>query len=154
MLTIDDLTVRYRTPAGEIEALTSVSLAVAKGSTLALVGESGSGKSTVALAAMGLLPAEGRVARGRIRRLIDQRARFFDLGVGRTQLPIQFSAALIMADLFGRKPLRLARRIGGGGRMLGRIGAQGARLGVESLALAFRGRPGGLGFARTRFGAR
>ena len=66
MLTIDDLTVRYRTPAGEIEALTSVSLAVAKGSTLALVGESGSGKSTVALAAMGLLPAEGRVAGGRI----------------------------------------------------------------------------------------
>jgi peptide/nickel transport system ATP-binding protein len=67
MLTIDDLTVRYRTPAGEIEALTSVSLAVAKGSTLALVGESGSGKSTVALAAMGLLPAEARVAGGRIR---------------------------------------------------------------------------------------
>jgi len=66
MLTIDDLTVRYRTPAGEVEALTSVSLAVAKGSTLALVGESGSGKSTVALAAMGLLPAEGRVAGGRI----------------------------------------------------------------------------------------
>ena len=66
MLTIDDLTVRYRTPAGEIEALTAVSLAARKGSTLALVGESGSGKSTVALAAMGLLPAEGRVAGGRI----------------------------------------------------------------------------------------
>ena len=66
MLAIDDLTVRYRTPAGEIEALTSVSLTVAKGSTLALVGESGSGKSTVALAAMGLLPAEARVAGGRI----------------------------------------------------------------------------------------
>jgi len=61
MLTIEDLTVRYRTPGGEIEALSSISLAVAKGSTLALVGESGSGKSTVALAAMGLLPAEARV---------------------------------------------------------------------------------------------
>jgi peptide/nickel transport system ATP-binding protein len=66
MLTIEDLTVRYRTPGGEIEALSSISLAVAKGSTLALVGESGSGKSTVALAAMGLLPPEAHVPSGRI----------------------------------------------------------------------------------------
>jgi peptide/nickel transport system ATP-binding protein len=66
MLTIEDLTVRYRTPGGEIEALSSISLAVAKGSTLALVGESGSGKSTVALAAIGLLPPEARVPSGRI----------------------------------------------------------------------------------------
>jgi peptide/nickel transport system ATP-binding protein len=48
MLTIDNLTVRYRTPGGEIEALTGISLSAAKGATLALVGESGSGKSTVA----------------------------------------------------------------------------------------------------------
>jgi peptide/nickel transport system ATP-binding protein len=66
MLTIDDLTVRYRTLGGEIEALTSVSLLAEKGSTLALVGESGSGKSTIALAAMGLLPAEAKVMSGRI----------------------------------------------------------------------------------------
>ena len=60
MLTIDDLTVRYRTPGGAIEALSSVSLKVRKGSTLAVVGKSGSGKSTVALAAMGA--AAGRSA--------------------------------------------------------------------------------------------
>src|ERR1700716_4298394 len=66
MLLIDDLTVRYRTPGGEIEALSSISLSVTQGSTLALVGESGSGKSTVALAAMGLLPPEARVPSGRI----------------------------------------------------------------------------------------
>ena len=66
MLTIEDLTVRYQTPGGEVEALTSVSLCVPKGSTLALVGESGSGKSTIALAAMGLLPAEARVIGGSI----------------------------------------------------------------------------------------
>ncbi len=66
MLTIDDLTVRYRTPGGEIEALSAVSLSAAKGATLALVGESGSGKSTVALAAIGLLPAEATVTSGRI----------------------------------------------------------------------------------------
>ncbi|AOG04333.1 dipeptide ABC transporter ATP-binding protein [Bosea sp. RAC05] len=66
MLIIDDLTVRYRTAGGEIEALSSVSLQARKGSTLALVGESGSGKSTIALAAMGLLPAEASVPSGRI----------------------------------------------------------------------------------------
>jgi peptide/nickel transport system ATP-binding protein len=66
MLTIENLSVRYRTPGGEIEALSSISLAVAKSTTLALVGESGSGKSTVALAAMGLLPPEAHVPSGRI----------------------------------------------------------------------------------------
>ncbi|PTM43343.1 ABC transporter ATP-binding protein [Bosea sp. 124] len=66
MLAIDDLTVRYRTAGGEIEALSSVTLQARKGSTLALVGESGSGKSTIALAAMGLLPAEAMVPSGRI----------------------------------------------------------------------------------------
>ncbi|MBN8944819.1 MAG: ABC transporter ATP-binding protein [Rhizobiales bacterium] len=66
MLQIDDLTVRYRTPGGEIEALSSISLNVQKGRTLALVGESGSGKSTIALAAMGLLPHEAEIASGRI----------------------------------------------------------------------------------------
>src|SRR6476659_9259113 len=66
MLTVEDLTVRYQTPGGEVEALTSVSLCAPRGSTLALVGESGSGKSTIALAAMGLLPAEARVISGRI----------------------------------------------------------------------------------------
>jgi len=65
MLTIDDLTVRYRTLGGEVEALTSVSLFARKGATLALVGESGSGKSTIALAAMGLLPSEAQVTSGR-----------------------------------------------------------------------------------------
>jgi peptide/nickel transport system ATP-binding protein len=66
MLTIEDLTVRYRTPGGAVEALSSVTLKVRKGSTLAVVGESGSGKSTVALAAMGLLPPEAQVSSGRV----------------------------------------------------------------------------------------
>lgn len=58
MLEVDNLSVRYRTADGEVEALTSISFSVRRGKTLALVGESGSGKSTVALAAMGLLPPE------------------------------------------------------------------------------------------------
>src|SRR5215213_10060980 len=66
MLALDDLTVRYRTPGGAVEALSSVSLHVRKGLTLAVVGESGSGKSTIALAALGLLPPEAQVPSGRV----------------------------------------------------------------------------------------
>jgi peptide/nickel transport system ATP-binding protein len=66
VLAVEGLTVRYRTPSGAVEALSDVSLRVGKGATLAIVGESGSGKSTVALAAMGLLPPEAEVATGRV----------------------------------------------------------------------------------------
>ncbi|HEY0571848.1 MAG TPA: ABC transporter ATP-binding protein, partial [Enterovirga sp.] len=66
MLRIEDLTVRYRTAEGETEALSAISLQAERGATLALVGESGSGKSTVALAAMGLLPHEADIVSGRV----------------------------------------------------------------------------------------
>ncbi len=66
MLEIHDLSIRYRTPGGEIEALSSINLSARKGATLALVGESGSGKSTIAMAAMGLLPSEAKVVSGRV----------------------------------------------------------------------------------------
>src|ERR1700730_2961884 len=65
-LCIEGLSIRYRTPGGDIDALSDVSLSVTKGQTLAVVGESGSGKSTVALAVMGILPAEARITGGRV----------------------------------------------------------------------------------------
>src|SRR5262245_45820633 len=65
-LSIEGLSVSYRVPGGTVTALSDVSLAVAKGRTLAVVGESGSGKSTIAIAVMGLLASEARIAAGRI----------------------------------------------------------------------------------------
>ncbi|HTJ67787.1 MAG TPA: ABC transporter ATP-binding protein [Actinospica sp.] len=64
-LVVEDLCVTFGTESGDVPAVRSVSLRVAPGETLALVGESGSGKSTVALAAMALLPENAHVT-GRI----------------------------------------------------------------------------------------
>jgi peptide/nickel transport system ATP-binding protein len=62
LLDIRDLSVRF----GPREVVAGFDLAVHAGETVALVGESGCGKSTVALAALGLLPSGAIRARGRI----------------------------------------------------------------------------------------
>src|SRR5690349_9137806 len=67
LLEVRDLTVRFETAGGTVQAVTGLSLAVQPGETLGLVGESGCGKSTAALALMGLLPPNGRVTGGTVR---------------------------------------------------------------------------------------
>jgi len=66
ILAIEGLTVVFGTTRGDQTAVRDVSLTVPAGSTVALVGESGSGKSTTAAAVNRLLPANGRVAAGRV----------------------------------------------------------------------------------------
>ena len=62
LLEVTDLRVTLPTARGPADALRGVSLSIAKGETVGLIGESGCGKSLTALALIGLLPANARVA--------------------------------------------------------------------------------------------
>lgn len=64
LLEIKDLSVKYRTPAGEINALTDINLAIKKGEVIGVVGESGSGKSTLAYSVIRLLPDNAKISGG------------------------------------------------------------------------------------------
>ena len=66
LLDVQDLTVRFTTRHGVVNAVNGVDLAMDRSETLALVGESGSGKSVTSLAISGLLP-KGAAVTGRAR---------------------------------------------------------------------------------------
>jgi len=66
LLEIRDLAITFKTGGGDVNAVRNAHLTVMPGETVAIVGESGSGKSTTALAAIGLLPTNGRVSGGQI----------------------------------------------------------------------------------------
>ncbi len=62
LLAVEGLAVTYRTGSRPVRAVDGVSLAVARGETLAVVGESGCGKSTLARAVLRLIrPDAGRI---------------------------------------------------------------------------------------------
>jgi peptide/nickel transport system ATP-binding protein len=66
LLEVRDLAITFKTGGGEVQAVRNAHLTIMPGETVAIVGESGSGKSTTALAAIGLLPNNGRVSGGQI----------------------------------------------------------------------------------------
>ena len=63
---VRDLTIVYKTPAGELPAVSNVDLYLPAGTITGLVGESGSGKSTLALALLNAVQKPGRIAAGSI----------------------------------------------------------------------------------------
>jgi peptide/nickel transport system ATP-binding protein len=66
-LVVEDLTVRFPTADGLVQAVTDLSYSVEQGKTLGIVGESGSGKSVSSLAVMGLHDAKRTQMSGSIR---------------------------------------------------------------------------------------
>ena len=66
VLDIRDMSVVYRTPTGDVRAVTEVNLALGAGEVIGLVGESGSGKSTLVYGACRLLRAPALVTGGSV----------------------------------------------------------------------------------------
>src|SRR5262245_51220145 len=67
LLEVRDLSVRFRTRDGVVQAVTDLSFSLQRGETLGVVGESGSGKSVSSLAIMGLLNATYTDITGEVR---------------------------------------------------------------------------------------
>jgi oligopeptide/dipeptide ABC transporter ATP-binding protein len=66
VLDITDFSVVYRTPAGDVRAVSQVNLALHTGEVVGLAGESGSGKSTLAYAVCRLLRAPALITGGSV----------------------------------------------------------------------------------------
>ena len=66
LLQVDDLTVRFQSPRGPVQAVSGVAFSVQPGEVLGLIGESGCGKSVTLRALMRLLPPQRSTVAGRV----------------------------------------------------------------------------------------
>lgn len=66
LLEVKNLSVSFRTPQGEVQAVRDVSFTLRTGEVLAIVGESGCGKSVLCKSIMKLLPRSGFIKSGTI----------------------------------------------------------------------------------------
>ena len=67
VLSIDDVSIEYKTREGPVRAVRGASLTMERGEIVALVGESGSGKTTLGLAILRILPRNADQTTGTIR---------------------------------------------------------------------------------------
>jgi peptide/nickel transport system ATP-binding protein len=66
MLSVNNLSIQFKTPNGSFDAVKNISFTLAEGETLGIVGESGSGKSVTSLALMRLLDERNAVIHGEV----------------------------------------------------------------------------------------
>jgi oligopeptide transport system ATP-binding protein len=66
VLDIQNLSVSFFTPVGEVKAVDNVSYTLKYGEVMGIVGESGSGKSVEAYSILGILDAPGKITGGKI----------------------------------------------------------------------------------------
>jgi peptide/nickel transport system ATP-binding protein len=66
LLSVDDLSLEFRTRGGVIKALEDISFEIRRGEILGIVGESGSGKTVTAYAIMDLLDKNAKITKGRV----------------------------------------------------------------------------------------
>ena len=67
LLSVENLSLEFRTRSGIVRALEHVSLQLPEGGSLGLVGESGSGKSVLSFAVLGIQDAAAKITDGAIR---------------------------------------------------------------------------------------
>jgi peptide/nickel transport system ATP-binding protein len=66
ILEVNNLSVVYNSPRGQVRATNDVSFKLSKGEALALIGESGCGKTTLSLALIKMLPNAAEITQGEV----------------------------------------------------------------------------------------
>jgi peptide/nickel transport system ATP-binding protein len=66
ILKVEDISIIYHSPRGNVQATTGISFDLHKGEALALIGESGCGKTTLSLSLIRMLPNNAEITQGKV----------------------------------------------------------------------------------------